>query len=220
MSLRVLILREIPPEVIDALRALPGSPEILPPADAGAIVERLAADRPHLLISEDGPLDAAAASPDLESTLEREFSRAIRYRHPFSVVVLVVDRLAEIRDAHGSPAASGYLAALDDALRRSLRQIDLLRRLGPGTYVALLPETSSEGARVVAARLRAIAARLLFKPGTATRPGLPIKATASIGYADVPREEIATAGRLLEVAREAAALAQREGGDRVVPPGP
>lgn len=218
VTLRVLILREIPPDAVESLRDLPGNPELLFESDATALLTRIAADRPQVLVSDDGTLDAAAASHDLEVSLEREFSRAVRYRHPFAIVVIAADRLDALRDDHGAAAVSGYLAALEDALRRSLRQIDLLRRLESGVFVALLPETSSEGARVVAARLRTLAARLLFKPGGTSRPGLPIKSTASLGYADAPREEIPTARRLLEVAREAAAIAQREGGDRVGPP--
>ena len=77
--------------------------------------------------------------------LERLVAGAVRYGHDLAVVHLEVSR------GCGRSDAGARLGA-------ALRGADALIRWEPGVYVALLPDTGADGARVAAERLREAAA--------------------------------------------------------------
>lgn len=164
------------------------------------------------------PLAGAEATQGLRR-LSAEFTRALRYRHPLSVVVLVLDRGDALRETYGGEAVEGFAAALAQALADTLRTADFLFRSGDLQWVIGLPETPVAGARVVAQRLRTRTRTLVFKAPGATadegRPALPLKGTASVGVADGPGPGVASAADLLARAQEAVGSARRAGGDRV-----
>ena len=164
------------------------------------------------------PLAGAEATQGLRR-LSAEFTRALRYRHPLSVVVLVLDRGDALRETYGGDAVEGFAAALAQALADTLRTADFLFRSGDLQWVIGLPETPAAGARVVAQRLRTRTRTLVFKapagPLEEGRPALPLKGTASVGVADGPGAGVASAGDLLARAQEAVGTARRAGGDRI-----
>ncbi|HEX5045365.1 MAG TPA: GGDEF domain-containing protein [Candidatus Polarisedimenticolaceae bacterium] len=165
------------------------------------------------------PLAGAEATQGLRR-LAAEFTRALRYRHPLSVVVLVLDRADALRETYGGEAVEGFAAALAQALADTLRTADFLFRSGDLQWVIGLPETPAAGARVVAQRLRTRTRTLVFKapggPAEEGRPALPLKGTASVGVADGPGPAVASAADLLARAQEAVGSARRAGGDRIV----
>ena len=77
--------------------------------------------------------------------LERLVAGAVRYGHDLGVVRLEVSADAD------APTLAARLGA-------ALRGADALIRWEPGVYVALLPDTGADGARVAAERLRTAAA--------------------------------------------------------------
>jgi len=91
----------------------------------------------------------------LLETARQEFSRANRYGHPLSVLMLDIDHFKRINDSHGHDVGDKVLKAVADACRRELRDSDVLGRLGGEEFGVVLPNTSSEGAVTVAERLRA-----------------------------------------------------------------
>ena len=91
----------------------------------------------------------------LLETARQEFSRAGRYGHPLSMLMLDIDYFKRINDGFGHDVGDKVLRAVADACRRELRDSDVLGRLGGEEFGVLLPNTSREGAAVVAERLRA-----------------------------------------------------------------
>jgi diguanylate cyclase (GGDEF)-like protein len=213
---RILLLGPVPPETLAALEGLPGGVLILPPADAHELLTRVATEQPDLIVEGSLAVDWSGSSSLLHQILESEFARAVRYRHPLSLVLVGVDRVDALAETHGVPAADRFRSALAETMRRSLRQIDVVARTGPNEFTVLLPETSAAGGRIVAERTRALASRLIVKGShEGERPALPIKATVSVGVCDAPREGLASAGELLAAARAALGRAESAGGDRV-----
>lgn len=217
MAIKVLVLGTVEAALLDALRRSGGDVEIVPPAEAHAILGRIAADPPQLLVAGAGAFDWAGSASLLHQVLDSEFTRAVRYRHPLSVVLVGIDRLADLTATHGTDALETWRASFAEALRRSLRRIDVLARTGEDEIAVLLPETSAAGARAVASRAVAIASRLIVKgEAGADRKALPVKASVRVGIADAPRDGVASAEGFLAAARAALGRARERNGEGVV----
>jgi diguanylate cyclase (GGDEF)-like protein len=219
LALRILVLGSVAPETLAALARVEPGTEILPPAAAHELLSRVATDGPDLLIHGTGMLEWAGSSSLLHQMLDSEFARATRYRHPLSILLLAIDHLEALAETHGGAALDEWRRALAEALRRSLRQIDVIARIAPNELAILLPETTMAGARVVAERARTLATRLIVKgDAAAARPALPVKASVSIGVCDAPRDGLDSSGAFLEAARASLGRAAEAGGDRVDAP--
>lgn len=90
--------------------------------------------------------------------LEAEHCR--RYGHPLAILMLDIDHFKRINDTHGHAAGDEVLRQLTVLCVATLRQHDVLGRLGGEEFAAFLPETDLEGARSTAERLRTIIADL------------------------------------------------------------
>ncbi|MDD2760481.1 MAG: diguanylate cyclase [Methylomonas sp.] len=118
---------------------------------------------------------------------EAEFARALRYRKGLSLLMLDVDHFKSINDNYGHKIGDIALKTLAETMRRTLRQVDVLGRLGGEEFVAMLPETHADEAFEVAERLRLAVAATEMQTDT----GLPLRMTVSIGVAtlsDATRE--------------------------------
>jgi len=213
--MRILVLGPVDATTRDVLRGIPGA-EILEPAEAHELLSRIAADQPQIVVAGSRAVDWSGSSSVLHQVLDSEFVRATRYRHPLSVVLVAIDRVAELSATHGEPTVDRYRGALADTLRRSLRQIDVVARTDVNELAIVLPETTAAGARVVAERARVLASRLLIKTADAhERKALPVRASVSVGVCDVPREGTDSSAAFLASARAELARALGQGGDRV-----
>ncbi len=216
MTIRVLVLGSVAPEALAALAALPGGAELLVPTEAHALLSRIAADQPQLVVAGSGSFDWAGSESQLHRILDGEFMRAMRYRHPLSLLIIGIDHVADLAATHGEAGVEIYRAAIADALRRSLRRIDIVARTGANEIAVLLPETTANGARVVADRARVLASHLIVKSAAGEdRRALPIKASVSVGVCDAPRDGVSSDAAFLDAARAALRDAHASGGDRV-----
>jgi diguanylate cyclase (GGDEF)-like protein len=203
------------------------SADLVLPADGSGREEalRLARRLGNLRAALDGPpgnripVALRGPGPLRDSFGERlvyEFSRAVRYRHPVALVTLSVDGRDGLIGTYGPAAVEEFHGVLADALRRCLRDVDLLYRASDDEIAAILPETTAAGARIPADRFLTQTSRLIFKPTVVTdRPMLPLKATSSIGVADGPRAGVSSAEDLLSRARESLGSARVAGGARI-----
>ena len=86
--------------------------------------------------------------------MRKEILRAQRYDNPLSVLMLDLDYFKRINDAHGHDVGDYTLQIMTRAALDTLRQTDILGRIGGEEFAALLPETTLETAMDIAERLR------------------------------------------------------------------
>jgi diguanylate cyclase (GGDEF)-like protein len=99
-----------------------------------------------------------------DETIEREFQRAARNRHPLSLIMVDIDLFKTFNDQYGHPAGDACLRAISAAVQGVLRRPgDMAARYGGEEFAILLPETDVAGAvRIVGdmqAAIRALAIR-------------------------------------------------------------
>lgn len=147
-----------------------------------------------------------------EERLAAEVERAARSRMPVSVIMLDVDNLKRMNDAHGHGCGDRALAVVGEVLRATCRSRDVPARCGGDEFGVILPRTRVSEARVVAERIRAALARRRVKLGA------PLDAllTVSIGVADLHCATDTTVRALCEAADQALYTAKESGRDRVV----
>jgi diguanylate cyclase (GGDEF)-like protein len=112
--------------------------------------------------------------------LENEINRAMRYGSKLSLIICDLDYFKEINDTYGHDIGDRVLQMTSSLLLQSLRIIDILGRYGGDEFFIILPETSLEGAKEIAERIRSAISN--FK--LIVKKSLPIKTTASLGIAE------------------------------------
>lgn len=86
-----------------------------------------------------------------------EMERCRRHGRQMALLIMDLDHFKAINDTHGHQAGDAVLVWFVSRVRSVLRPTDQLGRFGGEEFVALLPEASTQEARVVAERIRAIA---------------------------------------------------------------
>src|ERR1043165_5208320 len=142
-----------------------------------------------------------------ERQLEREVGRVQRFGHPFSLLMIDIDRFKRLNDSFGHDAGDDAIRRISRVLREGTRGIDLAARIGGEEFAVILVETSKEAGIEVAERLR-LAIRALKVPSGE-------QGTASFGVAECPTDAQTAAG-ILKAADVALYEAKRAGRDRVV----
>ena len=84
---------------------------------------------------------------------EREWNRAVRYKHPLCALMLDVDHFKQINDQHGHAAGDKALTTVANVIRSTLRATELAGRYGGDEFIVLLPETLPENGLLVARRI-------------------------------------------------------------------
>ncbi len=112
---------------------------------------------------------------------ELELSRAARYGSDLSIFMLDIDFFKQVNDSHGHKVGDTVLMKLADICRKTLREVDLIGRVGGEEFAMLLPETDKNEAADVAERLRSN----IENSETPLENGLPIHFTVSIGVASL-----------------------------------
>lgn len=117
---------------------------------------------------------------------EQELNRALRYDKPLSLIMLDIDYFKQINDSYGHKAGDLVLKKLAEVSLNTLREVDLLGRLGGEEFAVLLPETEKSQAIEVAERLREALsqAKVLLDRG-----GLPIRFTVSMGVSSLDSKD-------------------------------
>lgn len=84
---------------------------------------------------------------------EKEFSRAKRHGLDMTLISIDIDYFKKINDSYGHPIGDKVLIELSNSIINSLRQEDILARIGGEEFSIILPETSLEQAKPVAQRI-------------------------------------------------------------------
>ena len=145
------------------------------------------------------------------SILDLEIERARRFKTPLALVMLDLDHFKQINDEYGHMQGDEVLALVADLMREFSRDIDAPTRYGGEELAVVLPQTDSEGATLLAERMRAAVERLEV-PRVDGLGSLRLK--ASFGVAALP-ESAADREGLIAAADAALYRAKRAGRNRV-----
>lgn len=118
----------------------------------------------------------------LHIALEQEIRRAERYGLEFSLAFIDLDLFKNVNDTHGHLVGSKILKDVGKLLKHCVRDADMLFRYGGDEFTALLVETDSRGAKVVAERIRAKIDNHEF----VTDGQQSCRLTATVGHATYP----------------------------------
>lgn len=120
-------------------------------------------------------------------SLQRSLGRMIdvhrRYRRPFALLLIDLDGLKRINDAHGHAAGDRVLIQVGLSLRRSVRSVDVAARLGGDEFCVLAPEQDLCAGAMLAERLAgAVRAEVVSPEGPPV--GVSIGVTACPEHGD------------------------------------
>jgi diguanylate cyclase (GGDEF)-like protein len=143
--------------------------------------------------------------------LDRELSRSARYKRPLALILFDIDLFKAINDEFGHLGGDFTLRELANRVRSVIRKEELLARYGGEEFVVVLPETSLDGATILAERIREIVAGHSFQ-----FEGKEVQVTVSLGIALTHGDEALTPGEIIRQADEKMYQAKRSGRNRVV----
>ena len=146
------------------------------------------------------------------SHLDTLMERARESGRPVALLVMDIDHFKDVNDSYGHAVGDEVLKEFAERIKRNVRSIDLAVRYGGEEFVAVLPETDLEAARMVAERLRR---NVSEKPFEVSTDEGRITVTVSIGGTVYHGTGIDADG-LLRHADEALYAAKNRGRNRVV----
>jgi diguanylate cyclase (GGDEF)-like protein len=144
-----------------------------------------------------------------EFILSNEFKRAVRYKSQLSCLMIDIDHFKKVNDALGHQAGDALLREISQIIQRCIRDVDTIARWGGEEFVVLGPNTSTEHAKLAAARILNAVSQQVFTEFEG------IKITVSIGIAGLPNPGIDTPEKLLNAADIALYEAKKNGRNRM-----
>jgi len=145
-----------------------------------------------------------------QKQLEDEVMRSRRYNRPVSLLMIDLDHFKTLNDTYGHPVGDAILREEGQLIKQGLRTIDFPARYGGEEFSIILPETSLEGAQVVAERIRNSVLYHLFDLPGGHRAFISI----SVGIANCPIDARDKDG-MIEMADKALYFAKQNGRNRV-----
>jgi diguanylate cyclase (GGDEF)-like protein len=152
-----------------------------------------------------GLLNRRAFVQDAEALLQQQIARD----RPIGVLLIDLDSFKSINDRFGHPVGDKVLQVFAKTARTSLRQTDLVGRLGGEEFIVILADAGHDNAFLVADRLRNA-----FAANAAVLDGQALQATMSVGVSVIldPRQNLS---ELMTLADQALYLAKARGRNRV-----
>ncbi len=139
---------------------------------------------------------------------EYERERATRAESSYSFIIGDVDHFKEINDRHGHDCGDDILREIAARMQQAVRGQDLVARWGGEEFLVFLPDTSCEGARVLAEKLRDAIGSAPFYYGD-----MELDVTISLGVSSCEAADIETC---IEQADRALYEGKRRGRNRTV----
>lgn len=147
-----------------------------------------------------------------DDALAAEWNRAVRTRNPLSLLMMDIDYFKNLNDTQGHQAGDDCITMIARAIFDCLpRSGDLLARYGGEEFCVILPATDSEGAQIVATKMREVVHSL----GIPNQTLIGSQTSISVGIATCTFPTGSTAHALLEAADKALYRAKQNGRNRV-----
>ncbi len=142
---------------------------------------------------------------------DEELSRARRIKKPVSTVLLNLDHFSGVNQTYGFAVGSHVLQEIALRLKKCLRSVDLIARVGADEFFILLHETDLSGAEFVAERLRDAVQADSFR----SQKHL-FNLTATLGVAGLaPNQAAQKMSDLFQLTMEALKAAKSNGSNRI-----
>lgn len=156
------------------------------------------------------PLTQVSNRRPFLKTLDAEFEKAARFKHPICVAMLDIDHFKRINDTYGHDAGDKALQELSRMLIREFRTIDLVGRLGGEEFALVFPKTDLAGALTACERLHET-----IRETEIAIDHRKIALTVSIGLT-APTQDNVDGPALLKRADELLYVAKNSGRNRIV----
>lgn len=144
--------------------------------------------------------------------LEKELRRIKRSENEVALLLVDIDHFKKINDSYGHDVGDMVLVEMSQLLKTSVRETDLVARLGGEEFGILLPDTGSEGAVYVAERVRTAVMKHSFVIGT---DKAPISLSVSVGIAGAQHHENRSATELYKLADTRLYIAKNTGRNQI-----
>jgi diguanylate cyclase (GGDEF)-like protein len=177
--------------------------------EANQKLEQRSLDLEKLALTD--PLTGLLNRRAIDDVARAEVRRRTRYESHLALGVLDVDHFKGINDRHLLPGGDFVLVELARVLTGLLRTVDSIGRIGGEEFLVVAPETTLDGAAVMAERLRSTVERTPF-----VYEGTPIPVTVSVGFAVAEPGTKPEFERLKHVASAAMRQAKANGRNRAV----
>lgn len=158
------------------------------------------------------PLTGVANRRQLILSGEFEIAKAVRYKHQASVLMVDIDHFKLINDTWGHPTGDRVIQSLTNSIVANVRNTDVVGRLGGEEFVVVLTNTGSEGAFILADRLRE---SIECSTAVHSDDGSQVRFTVSIGIASL-ENGVSSFDNILELADKALYDAKHRGRNKVV----
>lgn len=113
---------------------------------------------------------------------EQELKRAQRRKTRLSVILIDIDNLKQINDTYGHTFGDKYIVTIVDACKQTLRESDIMGRLGGDEFTVVIGDVDAAGMAAAAERFQsAVNATTIQAPdGSNLSPSISIGATLSV----------------------------------------
>jgi diguanylate cyclase len=152
------------------------------------------------------PLTGVPNRRAMDRLVRSEQRRRARYPGSLALGLIDADHFKAINDRHLLPGGDHVLVSLGQILADSVRSVDTLGRIGGEEFMVVAPETTLEGATILAERIRAAVERseIVYKEQL-------IHLTVSVGFAVAPQDLQVTYDQLKHAAATALGEAKATG---------
>ncbi len=138
----------------------------------------------HLSEARTDPLTGLPNRRAFNDALDQRIAEWFRKRTTFCAIAVDVDHFKKFNDQYGHPAGDLLLRSLADVFQRTLREMDLIGRIGGEEFAALLPSTSVADGKAATERLRrAVAAE------TTEQDNQILRVTISLGMTVIQADD-------------------------------
>ncbi len=137
--------------------------------------------------------------------LTSEVEKARRYKRPLSMIMIDIDNFKRVNDNFGHDVGDNVLKATTNVVSGVIRRVDIFARYGGEEFIILSPETTIEGATVLAEKIRTSVEKYIYQ----AVGGL----TISAGVAELAGKDSGAA--LIKKADDALYAAKNRGRNRV-----
>jgi diguanylate cyclase (GGDEF)-like protein len=174
------------------------------------ISERKAIERRLLEMSHTDELTGIANRRHFFERATEEFSRARRFGRELAFIMLDLDHFKNVNDRWGHASGDRVLKAFTDCVLSTIREMDLVARLGGEEFVIMAPDTNEDSAHQLAERVRQ-----RFEKSHLMEGSEQVRLTVCAGVSTVRPEE-GSPDAALKRADEALYEAKRTGRNRTV----